>query len=54
LAFPWLAGIFFSLKAKGLVIIWGIASVNGMVKEKSSSRSYCPTGDDDHFVIAEV
>jgi hypothetical protein len=35
-----------------LVIIWGIASVNGIVKEKSSSRSYCPTGDNNHFVIA--
>ena len=54
LAFPWLAGIFFSLKAKGLVIVWGIASVNGMVKEKSSSRGHCPTGDNNHFVIAEV
>jgi hypothetical protein len=54
LAFPWLAGIFFSLKAKGLVIIWGIASVNGIVKEKGSSRSYCPAGNDNHFVIAEV
>jgi hypothetical protein len=37
----------------GLVIVWGIASVNGIVKEKSSSRSHCPTGDN-HFVIAEV
>jgi hypothetical protein len=36
------------------VIVWGIASVNGIVKEKSSSRSYCPTGDNNHFVIAEV
>jgi hypothetical protein len=36
------------------VIIWGIASVNGIVKEKSSSRSHCPTGDNNHFVIAEV
>jgi hypothetical protein len=36
------------------VIVWGIASVNGMVKEKGSSRSHCPTGDNNHFVIAEV
>jgi hypothetical protein len=35
------------------VIVWGIASVNGVVKEKSSSRSHCPAGDN-HFVIAEV
>jgi hypothetical protein len=34
------------------VITWGIASMNGVVKEKSSSRSYCPTGDNNHFVIA--
>jgi hypothetical protein len=34
------------------VIIWGIASVNGVVKEKSSSSSHCPTGDNSHFVIA--
>jgi hypothetical protein len=27
--------------------------VDGMVKEKSSSRSHCPTGDN-HFIIAEV
>jgi hypothetical protein len=34
------------------VIIWGIASVNGMVKEKSSSRSHCPNSDNSHFAIA--
>jgi hypothetical protein len=34
------------------VIIWGIASVNGVVKEKSSNRSYCPDSEDSHFVIA--
>jgi hypothetical protein len=36
------------------VIVWRIASVNGIVKEKSSSRSHCPTGDNNHFVIAAV
>jgi hypothetical protein len=34
------------------VIVWGIASVNGMVKKKSSSSSYCPASDNNHFVIA--
>jgi hypothetical protein len=35
-----------------LVITWWIASVNGVVKEKSSSRSHCPASNDNHFVIA--
>jgi hypothetical protein len=34
------------------VVIWGIASVDGVVKEKSSSRSYCPAGNNNHFAMA--
>jgi hypothetical protein len=35
-------------------VIMVVKLVQSVVKEKSSSRSHCPTGDDNHFVIAEV
>jgi hypothetical protein len=34
-------------------VIMVVKLVQSVVKEKSSSRSHCPTGDN-HFVIAEV
>jgi hypothetical protein len=33
-------------------VIMVVKLVQSVVKEKSSSRSHCPAGDNNHFVIA--